>query len=132
MKKVEKPPYDHELDKPQDEAHKPTMKEIKDLVRDSKRVHANRVTNHEIEDKYSLNRREQEESVVDTKTLVVGQKVWMKSGIYYGEGKVAKVTSDGVTVQTDIGPWRFDNDGKNKACEGNSTFEYGPWYIIDK
>jgi len=37
---------------------------------------------------------------MDTKTLVVGQDVYMFSGCYWNKGKVVKVTPSGVDVQT--------------------------------
>jgi membrane-bound inhibitor of C-type lysozyme len=36
---------------------------------------------------------------MDTKTLVVGQEVFAASGCYYSDGKVVKVTQEGVEVQ---------------------------------
>jgi hypothetical protein len=66
--------------------------------------------------------------MMDTKTLVVGQDVYINSGCYGDKGKVVKVTPSGVEVQTDGGGlFRFDKDGK--GCDGNDTFECGPWYI---
>lgn len=94
--------------------------------------------------------------VMDTKTLVVGQKVYMSSGIYYCEGVVVKVTPSGVDVQTDDGTWNaphellhFDDKGRSYITElrssydstahplspwgwdGNGTYECGPWFIDD-
>lgn len=87
---------------------------------------------------------------MNTKTLVVGQEVLMRSGIYGSDGKVVKVTEQYVEVEflrTPGGPIdriRFDANGK--ACdssdiyEGNmwggpdpripGTHEYGPWELI--
>jgi hypothetical protein len=45
---------------------------------------------------------------VDTKTLVVGQDVYMFSGCYVTTGRVIKVTPSGVDVQTTDEIWRFD------------------------
>jgi hypothetical protein len=57
---------------------------------------------------------------MDTKTLVVGQDVYVRSYTQYFEAKVVKVTSSGVEVQTDCGTLlRFDNEGKE--CDGNGT-----------
>ena len=68
---------------------------------------------------------------MDTKTLVVGQDVYMDSGCYGCKGKVVKVTPSGVEVQTDSqGLLRFDNEGK--GCDGNDTLECGPWIIDDR
>jgi preprotein translocase subunit YajC len=61
---------------------------------------------------------------MDTKTLVVGQDVRVhRRNCYYG-GKVVKVTSSGVEVQTDYDkePLRFDSNGR----DGTGTFECGP------
>jgi len=95
---------------------------------------------------------------MDTKTLVIGQKVYMTSGGIYGcEGKVVKVTPSGVDVQTPelVGGLpsihaellHFDSNGRSYVTElpsdydstahpesprrwdGNGTFECGPWYI---
>jgi hypothetical protein len=60
---------------------------------------------------------------MDTKTLVVGQDVYMLGGVYMNMGKVVKVTPSGVDVLVFKLPWkmrvvdeqmliRFDNDGK--------------------
>jgi hypothetical protein len=68
---------------------------------------------------------------MDTKTLVVGQDVSIRSGCYGGKGKVVRVTTSGVDVQTDWiggGLFRFDNDGK--GCDGKATYECGPWYVV--
>jgi hypothetical protein len=39
------------------------------------------------------------ETNMDTATVVVGQKVWMESGMYAQEGKVVKVTLRGAEVE---------------------------------
>jgi len=39
---------------------------------------------------------------MDTKTLVVGQKVLLESGVYCNAGTVVKVTPNGVDVQTSL------------------------------
>jgi hypothetical protein len=77
---------------------------------------------------------------MNTTTLLVGQHVHMESGVYSCEGKVIKVTPDGVDVliprrlsleREEI--LRFDKDGKGKEGRGvdnNATHECGPWYII--
>lgn len=57
---------------------------------------------------------------MDTKTLVVGQKVWMESGPYEREGVVSKITERCVEVELlrSLGPagaknfMRFDINGK--------------------
>jgi|HubBroStandDraft_1064217.scaffolds.fasta_scaffold145072_2 hypothetical protein len=94
---------------------------------------------------------------VDTKTLVVGQDVYMFSGCYVNKGKVVEVTPSGAGVQTGVmqndGAWNahellhFDNNGRSYVRElpssfdsaahplspwgwnGNGTYECGPWYI---
>jgi hypothetical protein len=96
---------------------------------------------------------------VDTKTLVVGQDVYMFSGCYGNKGKVVKVTPSGADVQTgvmqDNGTWNahellhFDNNGRSYVTElpssydsaahplspwgwnGNGTYECGPWELDD-
>ena len=67
---------------------------------------------------------------MDTKTLVVGQEVFVVSGCYYSNGKVVKVTQEGVEVQLARNKviWQFDTKGM--ARDGVGTAEYGP-YIID-
>lgn len=79
---------------------------------------------------------------MDTKALVVGQEVYMESGVYSCRGKVIEVTSDGVTVDVFIPRHltlarrellRFDSEGKGKNAKGddnNATIEGGPWYIV--
>jgi hypothetical protein len=96
---------------------------------------------------------------VDTKTLVVGQEVYMFSGCYTQTGWVVKVTPSGVDVQTGVmqndGTWNshevvhFDNNGRSYVTElpssydskahplspwgwdGNGTYECGPWELDD-
>jgi hypothetical protein len=85
---------------------------------------------------YELTKAAVLEAMMDTKTLVVGQEVFVVSGCYYSNGKVAKVTQEGVEVQLVRNPlpgldkviWQFDTKGK--ARDGVGTAEYGP-YIID-
>jgi|HubBroStandDraft_5_1064220.scaffolds.fasta_scaffold397818_2 hypothetical protein len=72
---------------------------------------------------------------MDTKTLAVGQEVYLNAGVYGLDGKVVKITRSHVYVQTYSGfggriPSRllqFDNEGKE--CGGDPLFEGGPWYI---
>ncbi len=86
---------------------------------------------------------------VDTKTLVVGQDVYMFSGCYGNKGKVVKLTRRGVDVQTDSELLHFDNNGRSYVTElpssydstahplspwgwnGNGTYECGPWVLDD-
>jgi hypothetical protein len=87
---------------------------------------------------------------MDTKTLVVGQKVLMRSGPLYGrEGVVTKITERCVEVELlrSLGPagvknfMRFDINGK--ACDSRDindenmdfdgipgTLEGGPWELV--
>ncbi len=72
---------------------------------------------------------------MDTKTLVVGQEVYMHSGVYGIKGRVVRVAPTGVEVQTVMQSnitalgelLRFDNEGKQ--CDGSGTFECGPWEL---
>jgi hypothetical protein len=67
--------------------------------------------------------------MMDTKTLVVGQDVYLESGVYGLDGKAVKVTPEGVEVQTygcisqgiSSHLLRFDNEGK--------YIEDVPWYL---
>jgi hypothetical protein len=89
-----------------------------------------------------------------TKTLVVGQKVLLESGVYCNAGTVVKVTPEGVDVQTSLLDLpedellHFDNEGRSFVTElppsydpkahpaspwgwkGNGTYECGPWHIV--
>jgi hypothetical protein len=85
---------------------------------------------------------------MDTKTLVVGQDVYMLSGVYGNKGKVVKVTPSGVDVQTTDELLHFDNNGHSYVTElpssyngtshpfspwrwdGNGTYECGPWELV--
>jgi len=85
---------------------------------------------------------------VDTKKLVVGQDVYMFSGVYGNRGTVVKITEQGyVEVQTDSELLHFDNNGRSYVTElpssydstahslspwgwnGNGTYECGPWVL---
>jgi hypothetical protein len=82
---------------------------------------------------------------MDTKTLAVGQDVYMFSGCYLDWGKVTKVTPNGVCVQPYEEPikpsnWNlyqygrksllhFDSNGNGLEEEG--TRECGAWHIDD-
>jgi hypothetical protein len=60
----------------------------------------------------------------------LNQTVRIVSGVYCHVGKVVEITSTGIAVQiTGIpaGWFRFDSDGN--GCDGQHTFECGPWYI---
>jgi hypothetical protein len=91
---------------------------------------------------------------MDTKTLVVGQDVWMRSGRYAQEGTVVAVNDWCVEVELLLiyGPaglkhtLRFDTNGK--ACDSSDlytdnmwggldpripgTHEFGPWEITEQ
>jgi hypothetical protein len=67
---------------------------------------------------------------MDTKTLVVGQDVYILSGVYYKKGKVVKVKWSGVEVHDGVELFRFNIYGK--GCDGKGTFECGPWEIDDE
>jgi hypothetical protein len=74
---------------------------------------------------------------MDTKKPAIGQEVFVVSGCYYSDGKVVKVTQEGVEVQLARNPlpgaaeviWQFDTKGE--TLNGIGTAESGP-YIIDK
>ena len=67
---------------------------------------------------------------MDTKTLVVGQDVYMVSGVYLDQGKVVRITTSGLDVQAVHGGLvRFDSDGKE--CDGGGTYECGPWELVE-
>jgi hypothetical protein len=74
--------------------------------------------------------------MMDATKLVVGHEVFVVSGCYYSDGKVVKVTQEGVEVQLARNPlpgaakaiWQFDTKGK--ALNGIGTAECGP-YVID-
>ena len=95
---------------------------------------------------------------MDTKTLVVGQDVYVVSnnGSDFMQGKVTKVTPEGVEVLTapcvlgieklpqvnydvdllsGVIPMRFDNEGRNgtDGQEGMNEwgFDWYPWHIDD-
>jgi hypothetical protein len=67
---------------------------------------------------------------MDTKTLVVGQDVYMRSGSYGQKGKVVKVTPAGVEVHDGVELFQFDIYGQ--GCDGHKTYECGPWEIDDE
>jgi len=56
-------------------------------------------------------------AMMDTTTLVVGQNVYMVSGPMGCEGKVVKVSPEGVEVQTVDRPYLllFDSNGMNSV-----------------
>lgn len=56
---------------------------------------------------------------MDTKKLVVGQKVHVNNDVYGCMGKVVEVTSEGVGVKVDRELMRFDNE--RRRCQGQSV-----------
>ena len=69
-------------------------------------------------------------ALMSQKTFLVGQKVYIHSGVYNREGHVVNVTPSGVDVKSDSVLFRFDNDGK--SCDGKGTSENGSWYLGDE
>ena len=63
---------------------------------------------------------------MDTKTLVVGQDVYMLSECYISKGKVAKVTPDGVEVHSGDERLRFDKDGNELDVSRRESLGFGP------
>ena len=72
---------------------------------------------------------------MDTSKLVVGQEVFVVSGIYYFDGKVVKVTQEGVEVQRakDKTVWQFDSRRETcgPACLGWEAGAPDGHYRID-
>ncbi|HET9406013.1 MAG TPA: hypothetical protein VFO39_02135 [Candidatus Sulfotelmatobacter sp.] len=90
---------------------------------------------------------------LDTKTLAVGQEVWMQSGIYAKKAKVVEVTKRRVIVELlrAEGPiglkYQIRFDANRKACDSSDiydgniwggpdpripgTHEFGPWELVD-
>ena len=68
------------------------------------------------------------EEAMDTKTLVVGQKVSMtKSGVYANWGEVVEISSPGVAVKTEDGELlRFDTNGRQTDASQRDTLGFGP------
>jgi hypothetical protein len=71
-----------------------------------------------------------------TKTLVIGQDVYVVSGCYATRGKVVKITFGGVEVQSlprpgcqffTAGIFCFDTEGN--GCDGRHTYECGPYKL---
>ncbi len=67
---------------------------------------------------------------MDTKTLSIGQTVWVESGVYGSTGKVVEIGPGGVRVETENGAFWFDCEGK--ASDGSETRECGIWEVFDK
>jgi hypothetical protein len=69
---------------------------------------------------------------MDMKTLVVGQKVDLKSGYYSSSGEVVKITPSGVEVKMGGTLLLFDSDGNPRtSVDGNGTPECGPWELVN-
>ena len=67
---------------------------------------------------------------MNTKTLTVGQDVYIHSGVHYQKGKVVKVTPSGVEVFDLVEIFQFDTRGG--GCD-NHRGEFGdPWKIDDE
>jgi len=68
---------------------------------------------------------------MNTKTLMVGQDVYMFCGHYSCYSKVVEVTPEGVVVRnTTGGLLRFDSNGKGYYITETSDCP-GPWYITE-
>jgi hypothetical protein len=71
---------------------------------------------------------------MDTKNLVVDQRVVMVSGCYHCDGRVVEVTDGVITVQTFASTTRVPTellrfDGEGKGLD-RGTYECGPWEIV--
>lgn len=67
----------------------------------------------------------------NTKTLVVGQEVYMLGDVYIQKGKVVKITPEGLDVRTsDKGELlQFDKDGKQSNWEPVGFRHPDGWFI---
>ena len=69
---------------------------------------------------------------MDTKTLVVGQDVYMFCGHYGEYGKAVEVTPEGVVLRNRAGGLlRFDSNGKGWYITEPGEDCPGPWYITE-
>jgi hypothetical protein len=68
---------------------------------------------------------------MSAKTLVVGQIVYMGSGVYANKGVVVKASPEGYEIYSRFTHelLRFYPDGKGWEADG--TFECGPWELLD-
>jgi hypothetical protein len=73
---------------------------------------------------------------LDTKTLVVGQEVYINGGFGPVEGKIVKVDPPCIYVEIANGRFRFNSDGKECGLDGkaftyasNVMFGPGPWEL---
>src|SRR5579862_5527451 len=77
------------------------------------------------------------EATMDTAKLIIGQDVFLSSGIYYAEGKIVQTSAEGARVLLRRDPltgknnvvWEFDSKGEALNCMG--TAEYGSFTIDD-
>jgi hypothetical protein len=84
--------------------------------------------------------------MMDTKTLVVGQDVYVADSASrnFFQGKVTKVTPEGVEVLTSVStlsrdvdeswiPMWFDSNGENgtDGHDGQDVYGFHPWHIDD-
>ena len=73
-------------------------------------------------------------TTLDTKKLVVRQDVYVVSSndLLFCQGKVVKITPEGVEVQDDYGGLlHFDCKGKGLDRLRDGTYENGAYYIND-
>ena len=69
---------------------------------------------------------------MNTKTLVVGQKIRIFTGYYTCTAKVVKITPEGVIAEGECEMvLRFNNLGKGFVVDGPPHTDYpgGPWFI---
>jgi hypothetical protein len=72
-----------------------------------------------------------EPGAVDIKTLVVGQKVYVKSGPFGGKGEVIRIMPNSVFVECGSpGVLEFGSNGRCPHDEGTDLG--GPWELDDK
>jgi hypothetical protein len=77
-----------------------------------------------------------EEGIVDTKKLVVGQEVRVNGGSGPVAGRVVKIVTPCVYIETSNGQFRFNKDGKECDPTGeaytyanNVMLGPGPWEV---
>src|SRR5262250_1459322 len=80
--------------------------------------------------------QQMKEATMNTAKLIIGQSVFLISGIYHAEGKVVQTSAEGVKVFLPRNPlgknsvvWEFDSTGESLNNIG--TAEYGPYTIDD-
>ncbi len=69
--------------------------------------------------------------MIDIKSLVIGQEVYVLSGVYICKGRVVEITPSGIVhVRTkDTPPLHFDKDGRE--INNIDALEGGPWHLDD-